>query len=1029
MPTTWTYTRRTKEIFNFSPTGQLNGQRDLNGNATTLSRNPAGQVTTATDGAGRSLAFSYDTKGHLTTATDPAGRDFSYAYDSAGRLESATAPGGAVTKYGYDSFNLLTTVTDPRGNTTTNVYDAAHRVTSQTDRAGGVTSLDYGTAGTTTTTTPGGRVTAETYINGQLVKVVKGIGTPQVATWRYAYDPATYAMTSVTDPLGHTSTATYDASGNRLTATDPKGRQQSWTYNALNDATSATDAAGTTTNYTWDAAGNLIQTSTPLTGTSQTATTSYDHDDPTHPGDITAVTGPTGHTTALTYTAYGNLATSTDPLGDTTSATYDNLGRRLTSRTARGNTTTNTYDTAGHLVSAIDPLGKTTGFAFDANGNRTAVTDALGRVTATTFDALNRPTTVTAPDTTSTTTAYDPDGNKTGQTDQADKTTTYSYDALDRITTATDPLGRSTAYTYDAADRMATVTAASGRVTTSSYDAAGQLTGTSYSDATTPNATFTYTPTGQRVTMTDGTGTTTNTYDSLGRLTASTNGAGQASAYSYDLDGHLTGLTYPNGESVTRSYDAAGRLTGVTDWAGHTTAITPDSDGNAATTVYGNGVTSTAIFDSNGQISGITDKGAGTSILAYFGYTRDAVGNLTSTNTTGPVQPAESYTYTSRGQLGSVNTGTYAYDPAGNATALASGATLSYDAASQPTSYTMAGTTTPITYDSLGNRLTGPAASENGTYTWDQANRLRTANGTDFAYNGDGLRTTRTPATGSAQHYAWDTRAGVPLMLFDGNTSYIYDDAGNPIEQIHSAGVVLFYQHDQYGSTRLLTDSAGTVAATFSYDANGNLTNKTGTTDTVLRWNGQAQDADTGLYYLRARWYDPVTAQFMSVDPLVALTQAIYSYASDNPLNLMDPLGLWSWNPTKWTGQEWSTVGSVAGTVALAAAIVGATVLTGGAAGALVVGIGYAAGAVSTSVSMVATVNDCSTGFSEDCAYSAASAGFGLAGFRFGRFMSKTAWTSKHVEEGARSAARVAWGAANFAGPLFDGINNMRKSC
>jgi RHS repeat-associated protein len=1027
---TWTYTRRANEVFAFTSTGQLSVLSDLNGNTTTLARNGAGQLTTATDGAGRTLTFTYDAAGRIATVTDPAGRVVSYQYDSTGRLTSVTVPGGAVTGYGYDSANLVTTIVDPRGHTTTNVYDTAHRVTKQTDRAGGITTLSYGTDGTTTTVSPAGRTTAETYSNGQLIKTVEGAGTAQAATWTYAYDQNTFGTTTVTDPLNHTSTATYDAAGNKLTATDPANHQRSWTYNSLNNVTSATDAAGITSSYTYDAAGNPLTVSTPLTGTSQSATVSYAHNDQAHPGDVTAITDPVGSTTALTYTAYGAVASSADPLGNTASFTYDILGRRLTLLSPRGNTTGYGYDTAGHLSAVTDPLNHTTGYVYDADGNRTAATDALGHTTNTAYDALNRQVTVTNPDSTAATTAYDPDGNRTSQTDPGSHTTTYTYDPLNRLTTSTDPLARVTLYAYDAAGHPITLTDSAGRITTNTYDTAGNKTGTSYSDGTTPNAAFSYTVNGQRATMTDGTGTTTNTYDSLGRLTAVTNGAGQATGYSYDLAGHLTALAYPNAQTVTRAYDTAGRLTGITDWLSHTTTFTPDADSNTASTAYGNGVTAAAVIDADGRITAVTDTGPGNTALASFSYARNDAGSLASATTTGITQPAETYTYTSRDQLAAVNAGAYAYDPAGNATALASGATMAYDAASQPTSYTAAGTTTPITYDAQGNRLTGPApGGATAAYTWDQANRLTAANGTTYAYNADNLRTTRTPATGTAQHYAWDTRAGVPLMLTDGTASYLYDDNGNPVEQIAAAGTALFYQHDQYGSTRLLTDTTGAVAATYSYDANGNLTNHTGTADTPLRWNGQCQDSDTGLYYLRARYYDPQTAQFTGVDPLAAITQAIYNYANNNPLNLQDPLGLWSWNPMEWTGQEWATVGAVAGTVALAAAVVGATVLTGGVAGALVVGIGYAAGAVSTSISVVAAVNDCSSGFSENCAYSAASAGLGLAGFRFGRFMSKTAWTSLHVNEADRAAARVAWGAANFSGPVFDGVNYVRNYC
>jgi RHS repeat-associated protein len=168
-----------------------------------------------------------------------------------------------------------------------------------------------------------------------------------------------------------------------------------------------------------------------------------------------------------------------------------------------------------------------------------------------------------------------------------------------------------------------------------------------------------------------------------------------------------------------------------------------------------------------------------------------------------------------------------------------------------------------------------------------------------YTYNGDGLRATRTTTTGT-QNFAWDPTSSTPLMLTDGTTSYIYDNNGNPLEQIDTAGVALYYQHDQYGSTRLLTNAAGAIAATYTYTAYGALTTHTGTADTPLRWNGQYQDSDTGLYYLRARYYNPATAQFLTRDPLAALTLAAYAFGGGNPLNMIDPLGLDWWNPSTW---------------------------------------------------------------------------------------------------------------------------------
>jgi RHS repeat-associated protein len=110
------------------------------------------------------------------------------------------------------------------------------------------------------------------------------------------------------------------------------------------------------------------------------------------------------------------------------------------------------------------------------------------------------------------------------------------------------------------------------------------------------------------------------------------------------------------------------------------------------------------------------------------------------------------------------------------------------------------------------------------------------------------------------------------------------------IEQISSGGTVTYLHHDQAGSTRLLTGSTGTVTGKCTYSAYGTPTCE-GTTTTPLGYDGQYTSTDTGLIYMRARTYDPATAQFLSVDPLEVITGEPYTYAGDNPLAYGDPSG------------------------------------------------------------------------------------------------------------------------------------------
>jgi RHS repeat-associated protein len=112
------------------------------------------------------------------------------------------------------------------------------------------------------------------------------------------------------------------------------------------------------------------------------------------------------------------------------------------------------------------------------------------------------------------------------------------------------------------------------------------------------------------------------------------------------------------------------------------------------------------------------------------------------------------------------------------------------------------------------------------------------------------------------------------------------------IEQINNTtGTVTYLHHDQAGSTRLLTGSTGTVTGKCSYGAYGAPTCEGGAT-TPLGWDAQYTSTDTGLIYMRARVYDPATAQFLTVDPLDAISGAPYNYADDNPVNDADPSGL-----------------------------------------------------------------------------------------------------------------------------------------
>ena len=94
-----------------------------------------------------------------------------------------------------------------------------------------------------------------------------------------------------------------------------------------------------------------------------------------------------------------------------------------------------------------------------------------------------------------------------------------------------------------------------------------------------------------------------------------------------------------------------------------------------------------------------------------------------------------------------------------------------------------------------------------------------------------------------------------------------------------------YYHGDHLGSMRAATDQLGAVVATYSYDAYGQLLSSMGSAPNPFRYTGEYQDSESGLYYLRARYYDPTTQQFLTVDPAAAAIEQAYAYAAGSPLN------------------------------------------------------------------------------------------------------------------------------------------------
>jgi RHS repeat-associated protein len=893
------FTLPTQEKLKFNAEGKLAEQKDRNGNAITFTYE-SGKLTKAKDSAGRELIFGY-TGSQVTSVEDPLGRKVKYAYESS-NLVSVTLPGEEVArwKFKYDAAHQLAEMTNGLGGVVKTEYDENHRVKKQTDPTERVTKFEYGESGglkTTTIIEPNGSTTFEKFNEaGEPVEVIKAKGTGLERKITNEYNEA-YELVKTTDALGHSTTDEYNASGDLTLEKDAEGDETKWTYNSTHDVESETTPRGEKTTYKRDSHGNVEAIERPAPGeTAQKA--SFNH---ASNGDLESVIDPLGHETKFEYDAYGDLKAETDPEGDRTTRTYNQDGEQLTETSPRGNEegakasefeTVTERDSQGRVIKVTDPLGHETKTAYDKDGNIGSVTDALGQTTKYTYDANDEQTKVEKATGATIEVTYDSVGEVKSRTDGNGHTTKYERDVLGQVTEVVDPLERSVKREYDAAGNLKKAEDASGRTISYSYDAANRRREINYSDENTHDVTFKYDKDGNVIEMTDGTGTTTKEYDQLDRLTEVKNGAKEAVKYSYNLGNQQTEIIYPNGKAVKRGFDKASRLEKVTDWFGYETTFSYNRDSKVKRTSFPGETTDAYTYNRADQVIEITNSKKA-ELRGTVTYTRGKLGQVEKDVEPGQEIPEYKYEYDSVNRLTKSNSTVLEYDKANDPTKIGS-TTYTYDKADEIATASNGA----FEFDKLGQRVKEtPTGGTAIPYAYDQAgNLISTKSGgveNTFKYDGMGLLTSET-ANATTYALAWDVSPSLPLLLRSGDEYFIYGPEGSPVEQIlASTSTVTSLHHDQLGSIRALTNVVGEITGAYSYGPTGEVASHVGEDSVSLGFAGQYR-MHTGkqLIYMRARTYDPSTAQFLSTDPAVGVSGEPYTYASDNPANFSDPTGL-----------------------------------------------------------------------------------------------------------------------------------------
>ncbi|AOT68322.1 RHS repeat domain-containing protein [Geosporobacter ferrireducens] len=674
----------------------------------------------------------------------------------------------------------------------------------------------------------------------------------------------------------------YDPLGRLVEYTNFDGTKKTINYDDIRNILITTDEDGLALRNTYDGLGNEITLEEGYIKPGQTTYTFSVKTKKTYNNQslLKTLTDGNNNTTTYDYDPYGRMIKTVNSDTTYTQTLYDDKNLMVAHKNEEGHILLKEYfDKRGQKIKeeALQTTGEilTTQYTYDHAGNLKTQKDPKGNLTNYQYDELSRLIKTSNAKQEATKYYYNHQNSLIKIQFPDGKTKQKTYDELGRIIKETDETGKNQYIRYNQNGTIDKIQDREKQDQKFTYTANGQIkthAGQGF------NITYQYHRNGRIQSVSDTAyGTVSYEYDDIGRLHKEINPGNKQTTYTYDPNGNLQTIQDPFGTLTKYNYDKRNRIDTI-QINGKTFDYDYYTDGMMRTLKYPvlnnqQLLQTDYTFDNLNRLSSITNK-IGTKSISDYNYTYDSNSNI---KTITGIDGNHQYSYDELNRLKSLQRynqsiqTTFEYDPRGNRT------------------------------KATGDMDALLSSGKEGSFTWDGLNRLRkftnsqTGQEETYTYDYKGIRKKKQTPKGTTHYYT--DQAGRVIAEADGNgnlkASIIWGH--KPLARIEQ-GKWYYYVYNGHGDVVQLVDENGNIVNRYTYDEWGNLLASDETIENPIRYAGEYYDEETGLYYLRARYYDPTIGRFISKDSYEgAVTNPLsmnqYIYCMNNPLVYVDPSG------------------------------------------------------------------------------------------------------------------------------------------